>query len=75
MPWVDQVLSIFSATNGFLDDQPLSALSKFESEFLTFIKTNKADLRKSIEKASKIDDSAEAELKSALDEFTQAFSA
>jgi len=75
MPWVDQVLSIFAATNGFLDDQPISALSKFETEFLTFIKTNKADLRKSIEKANKIDDSAEAELKSALDEFTQAFSA
>ena len=75
MPWVDQVLSIFSVTNGFLDDQPISALSKYESEFLTFIKTNKADLRKSIEKANKIDDSDEAELKSALDEFTQAFSA
>ena len=53
----------------------MSTLGKFESEFLTFIKTNKADLRKSIEKASKIDDSTEAELKSALDEFTQAFSA
>jgi len=50
-------------------------MNKFETEFLTFIKTNKADLRKSIEKADKIDDSAEAELKSALDEFTQAFSA
>jgi len=75
MPWVDQVLSIFAATNGYLDDQPLNALSKFETEFLTFIQTKKADLRKSIEEAGKIDDAAETELKSALDEFVQAFSA
>ena len=74
MPWVDQVLSIFAATNGYLDDQPISALNKFEKEFLTFIKTKKADLRKSIEEAKKIDDATEAELKSVLDEFLQAFS-
>ena len=75
MPWVDQVLSIFAATNGYLDEMPINALSKFETEFLTFIQTNKAELRKSIEEANKIDDAAETELKSVLDEFVQAFSA
>ena len=74
MPWVDQVISIFSATNGFLDNQPTSAVSKFEKEFLTFIKTKKADLRKSIEKAVIIDDQSEIQLKSALDEFVKTFS-
>jgi len=75
MPWVDQVFSIFAATNGYLDEMPINALSKFETEFLTFIQTNKAELRKSIEEANKIDDAAETELKSVLDEFVQAFSA
>ena len=75
MPWVDQALSIFAATNGYLDDQPMNALSRFESEFLTFIRTKKADLRKSIEEAEKIDETDETELKSALEEFVQAFSA
>ena len=75
MPWVDQVVSIFAATNGYLDEQPLNALSKFETEFLNFVQTKKADLRKSIEEAGKIDDASETELKSALDEFVQAFSA
>ena len=74
MPWVDQVISIFSATNGYLDNHPTSAVSKFEKEFLNFIKTNKADLRKSIEKAVKIDDQSEIQLKSALDEFVKNFS-
>ena len=75
MPWVEQALSIFAATNGYLDDQPMNALSRFESEFLTFIRTKKADLRKSIEEAEKIDETDETELKSALEEFVQAFSA
>ena len=75
MPWVDQAISIFAATNGFLDDQPINKLSKFESEFLTFIQTKKADLRKSIEEKEMIDETAETELKSALNEFAEAFSA
>ena len=75
MPWVDQVISIFAATNGYLDEQPLNALSKFESEFLNFVQTKKADLRKSIEEAGKIENAEETKLKSALDEFVQAFSA
>ncbi len=75
MPWVDQAISIFAATNGFLDDQPINKLGKFESEFLTFIQTNKADLRKSIEEKEMIDETAETKLKSALNEFAEAFSA
>ena len=75
MPWVDQAISIFAATNGFLDDQPINKLSKFESEFLTFIQTKKSDLRKSIEEKEMIDETAETELKSALNEFVEAFSA
>jgi F-type H+-transporting ATPase subunit alpha len=75
MPWVDQVISIFAATNGYLDEQPLNALSKFESEFLNFVQTKKVDLRKSIEEAGKIENAEETKLKSALDEFVQAFSA
>tara|TARA_Y100000294_G_scaffold3650_1_gene3851 strand:+ start:1296 stop:2819 length:1524 start_codon:yes stop_codon:yes gene_type:complete len=75
MPWVDQAISIFVATNGFLDDQPINKLSKFESEFLTFIQTKKADLRKSIEEKEMIDETAEKDLKSALNEFAEAFSA
>ena len=75
MPWVDQAISIFAATNGFLDDQPINKLGKFESEFLTFIQNNKADLRKSIEEKEMIDETVETELKSALNEFAEAFSA
>ena len=75
MSGVDQAISIFAATNGFLDDQAINKLSKFESEFLKFIQTKKADLRKSIEEKEMIDETAEKDLKSALNEFAEAFSA
>ena len=75
MSWVDQAISIFAATNGFLDDQAINKLSKFESEFLKFIQTKKADLRKSIEEKEMIDETAEKDLKSALNEFVESFSA
>ena len=75
MSWVDQAISIFAATNGFLDDQAINKLSKFESEFLKFIQTKKADLRKSIEEKEMIDETAEKDLKSTLNEFAEAFSA
>ena len=75
MSWVDQAISIFAATNGFLDDQAINKLSKFESEFLKFIQTKKADLRKSIEEKEMIDETAENDLKSALNEFAEVFSA
>ncbi|GIT72635.1 MAG: hypothetical protein Ct9H300mP28_24490 [Pseudomonadota bacterium] len=72
--WI-RPFSLFAATKGFLDDQPINKLSKFESEFLTFIQTKKADLRKSIEEKEMIDETAEKDLKSALNEFAEAFSA
>ena len=75
MSWVDQAISIFAATNGFLDDQAINKLSKFESEFLKFIQTKKVDLRKSIEEKEMIDETAEKDLKSTLNEFAEAFSA
>jgi len=49
-------------------------VGKFEDEFLKFVKTKKSDLRGSIEKSIKIDEAAETQLKTALDEFEKTFS-
>ena len=74
MPWVDQVVSIFAATNGYLDDLPIDAVSKFEKDFLNFMNSSKSDLKKSIEKEIQLNDHSEKQLKSALDEFLKTFS-
>ena len=74
MSWVDQVVSIFAATNGYLDDLPIDAVSKFEKDFLNFMNSSKSDLKKSIEKEIQLNDHSEKQLKSALDEFLKTFS-
>ncbi|MGA1598963.1 MAG: F0F1 ATP synthase subunit alpha [bacterium] len=75
MSWVDQVLVIYAATNGHLDKFPVSAVSKFEEEFLDYLKGSKADLRSKIEQAQALSDELKQELDAALAEFTQGFQA
>ncbi len=75
MPWVDQVLSIFAATNGYLDPYPVSAAKKFEEEFLAFMEGQQSDLKKEIETNQKLDDNLFTQLKTALDNFSESFQA
>jgi len=69
------VLVIYAATNGHLDKFPVSAVSKFEEEFLDYLKGSKADLRSKIEQAQALSDELKQELDAALAEFTQGFQA
>ncbi|HEX7928195.1 MAG TPA: F0F1 ATP synthase subunit alpha, partial [bacterium] len=73
--FVDQVLSIYAGTNGGLDDFPVSAVKKFETEWLTFVQNRHAALRKEIEQKGDISDDARAKLKAALEEFKKSFQA
>jgi F-type H+-transporting ATPase subunit alpha len=73
MHFVDQVFSIFAGTNGGLDAVPVSAVRKFETEWLAFLKNRHAELRKQIETKGDISDDDRAKLKAALDEFKTSF--
>ncbi|MBF0289853.1 MAG: F0F1 ATP synthase subunit alpha [SAR324 cluster bacterium] len=75
LAWVDQVLAIFAASNGYLDAHPVSAVLKFEREFLTYMNSQEATLKKALEEKEAFDDDLTAKLKSALDKFSQTFSA
>ena len=44
----DQVMIIFAVTNGFVDDIPVEALSRFESELFKFVDTNYPELSEKI---------------------------
>ncbi len=66
----EQVIVIYAGTNGFVDELPLSALARYESELLSFIKARKADLLESIRTSGKLDTDA---AKAALTEFAKQF--
>jgi F-type H+-transporting ATPase subunit alpha len=69
MPVADQVLSIFSGVNGFLDDVPVNKIRDFEDELLHYIAQNHPELRKDLTTISKIDDKVGGKLKEAISAF------
>jgi len=68
-----QVLIIFAANNGFVDDYPVSALSRYETELYTFFDIRKADILGEIREKKAIDDQLRGKIISALDEFKKEF--
>jgi F-type H+-transporting ATPase subunit alpha len=71
MPVEKQVLSIYAATKGFLDDIPVSDVQRFEKEFLAFVESNKPQLLEHIRTTKELPD--ENELNSAIEEFKKGF--
>jgi F-type H+-transporting ATPase subunit alpha len=71
---IDQCISIFAASRGFLDDVPVPAVSKFEDGLLNYFRTQKADLRAKLV-ASKSFKGIEDDCKAAVGAFKSAFKA
>lgn len=65
----DQVLSIFSGVNGFLDNVPVNKIREFEHNLLAFIKEKYPNIREDIVTKKKIDDEFGGTLKSIISEF------
>ena len=73
IPVAAQVITIWAGTQGYLDDIPMEAVAKFESEFVAFCDKKYPDIRHSLEKEWKILDETSNRLKSAVDEFKVEF--
>lgn len=73
MDVTDQVLAIFAGTHGGLDDIPVSAVKPFQEEWLTFVRTRHADMRKKIDDTKDLNKEDLGELKKVLDEFKGTF--
>ncbi len=70
-----QVLSIFAVNNGFVDDYDTAVVQRYESEMLTFMESNYADMLAELRDKKAINDELEGKIKSALDEFKGQFAA
>jgi len=70
-----QVVMIFAGTNGYLDDIPVGSVTKFEAELYPFMEAKYANIINSIKENKKITDENEADLRNALEDFKESFSA
>ncbi|MCL4396434.1 MAG: F0F1 ATP synthase subunit alpha [Chloroflexi bacterium] len=64
-----QVLVIYAATNGHLDDVPIDRVRAFESGFLKFMDASHPEVGRKIASARAVDTETEESLKKAIQEF------
>jgi F-type H+-transporting ATPase subunit alpha len=72
-PFEEQVLSIFSATNGYMDSIPVEDVRRFEGEFLAFIKERYPEIVESVRNEKAISKDNEAALRGACADFVGQF--
>ncbi|MFL6216267.1 MAG: F0F1 ATP synthase subunit alpha [Blastocatellia bacterium] len=75
MPVEQQVISIWAGTKGYLDDIAIDSVKKFESGLLGFIENTRGTLLEKLRERKKIDDEIEGELRAAVTEFKERFTA
>jgi F-type H+-transporting ATPase subunit alpha len=75
MDVVDQVVSVYAGTQGFLDDFPVTAVRRFEKELLAYMRSSQADLLGTIRSRGKLDDAGLTRLKDAIAAFKAGFKA
>ena len=72
---VRQIIIIFSGTQGFIDDLPVSQIRSFEKQLSEFMETMKGPLVKKIATEKSLSDDGRAQLLAALREFKEKYAA
>lgn len=75
MPAEKQVISIYAGFNGFLDDQPLNAIRRFEIDLHEFMTDRYPDVAENIRTTGVLSDATSATLNKAITEFKSQFAA
>ncbi len=69
IPFEQQVIAIYAATKGYLDDVSLARVREFETSLLTYIDQRHNDIRTTIRDKKVIDKDLEPKLKAAVEAF------
>ncbi len=69
MTIAEQVVSIFTGVNGYLDDLDVSQIRDFERDLYDLIKSSHSDLIESINSTGNLDDDVSAKLTSIIEDF------
>jgi F-type H+-transporting ATPase subunit alpha len=68
-----QVASLFTGTNGYLDDLPLADVQRFEKEFLEMMEMKYSNILNTIAETKDLSKDLEANLHGIAKEFAQKF--
>ncbi|QDP18812.1 F0F1 ATP synthase subunit alpha [Sphingomonas xanthus] len=73
MPVEEQVVSIFAGTNGFIDTVEVRDVTRYEAAMLSYLRSDHADVLKTIRETKALDDDTARKLKDALTAFGKQF--
>lgn len=73
MPVEEQVASIFTAVNGYLDDLPVEKVRPFERDFLEFLRNEQPGILAAIRDEKRLSDELQEELHAAIQQFKARF--
>ena len=73
-PLEQQVMILYAAVNGHLDDVPLNKVASFESNFHKFMQANHPEIGQKIAESKDVEDDVAESLTKALEEFKQTVS-
>ena len=72
-PVEEQVVSIWAGGNGYLDDVPIEDISRFESEFLEYLRRGHAGILQAIRESGALSEDTITALKDAIEDFRKVF--
>jgi F-type H+-transporting ATPase subunit alpha len=73
VPVERQVVSIYLATNGYMDEVPVIDIKRFEKEVLEFIEVKHNEIFEAIKKEKSLSDNVESDIKKVAEEFVGVF--
>ncbi len=72
-PVEEQVVSIWAGGNGYLDDVPVEDISRFETDFLDYLRRSHAGILQTIRESLALTEDTVTALKDAIEEFRKGF--
>ena len=72
-PVEEQVVSIWAGSNGYMDDVPVEDISRFESEFLDFLRRQHGGILQAVRETLDLPEDTVTALKDAVEEFRKGF--
>jgi F-type H+-transporting ATPase subunit alpha len=72
---IDQVMSIYAGTKGFLDKVPIKQVLAWEDQFLRFMREQRSDVRNTLLKERKFSPAIEQQLKTGIEAFQHQYKA
>ena len=71
LPMNNQVVVLYAAINGFMDQVPVDTVKQWESNFIAFMSSNHSEILESISTNADINEETETKLKEAIESFNK----